>query len=143
HDESFGVRIKRLCNQQFTGFRSVSVRCVDQVHTKLDGASHNFERILAIWRPTPNPLTCETHGTESKSIDRQIATQTEDGVVACVRCHQRRSPKNGGRSSRQKRGAARDSCTKKQPSAYHARKSLIVSSQRFVVHSTQPKFTWN
>ena len=75
--------MKCLCNQQFTGFRSVRVRRIDQVHTKFDSTPQDFERILAIWWPTPysSPLL-STHRTESKSIDRQIATQTEDGVVA-------------------------------------------------------------
>src|SRR5206468_11028704 len=86
-DESFGIRVKRFFNEQFIGFGSVRVRRVDQVHTKLDGVLQDLARILAVWRPTPNALSCETHRSEPKSVDRQIATDAENGVVASISCY--------------------------------------------------------
>src|SRR5947207_5312189 len=60
-DESFRVWIKRLGNEQFIRFRSVSVRRVDQIHSELHSAPQNFEGILAVRRPTPDHLSCQTH----------------------------------------------------------------------------------
>src|SRR5438477_12754276 len=56
-DESFRIWIKRLGNEQFISFRSVGVRRVDQIHSKLDRTSQNFDGILALRRPTPDPLS--------------------------------------------------------------------------------------
>src|SRR5262249_60002253 len=120
HD-SFPVRIECLCNEQFISFRSVSVRRIDQVRPKFDCASQNFERVLAVWRPTPNPVARQTHRAESKSIDGQIATDAETGVLA-----RRRSREEGHRSAGQKRRSACKSCTKKYSAIHAAASSLTV-----------------
>src|SRR5439155_2406388 len=101
-------RIKRFCDKQFISFRSVSIRRIDQVCTELGGASQNFERILAIRRPTPNPLTCQPHRTKPESVNCQISTDAETGVIV-RRC----SREECGRSARQKRCSACERCTKK------------------------------
>src|SRR6267378_631984 len=107
-DEPLGVRIKRLCDQQFISFGSVRIRRVDQVCAEFDGASQNFERILAVGRPTPYPLTCQPHCAKSKSVDWQIATDAETGIIV-RRC----SREECGRSARQKRCSTCERCTKK------------------------------
>ena len=55
-NESFRIRIKRLGDEQFISFGPVSIRGVDQVRAKFHCAPQNFERVLAVGRPTPDPL---------------------------------------------------------------------------------------
>src|SRR5206468_12934552 len=119
-DEPFGVRIKRFCDKQFISFGSVSIRRIDQVCAELDGSSQYFERILAIRRPTPYPLACQPHRAKSHSINRQISTDAETGVIVrgCSREERRRS-------ARQKRRPACQSCTKKHPTAQAAANSIV------------------
>src|SRR5438552_11751147 len=120
-DEPFGIRIKRFCDKQFISFGSISIRRIDQVCTELDGASQNFERILAIRRPTPYPLACQPHRAKSKSINRQISTDAETGVIV-RRC----SREERRRSARQKRRSACERCTKKQAAAHATANSIVV-----------------
>ena len=75
-NEPFRIRMKRLGDQQFAGFRPVSIGRVDQVHTEFDRASQNFERIVAVSRPTPNAFAGDAHRAKAEAIDREIAAQT-------------------------------------------------------------------
>ena len=43
-------------DEQFISFGSVHIRRINQVCAKLDRSPQYFERVLAIWRPTPDPL---------------------------------------------------------------------------------------
>ena len=56
YNETLGVGMERFCDKQFARFRPVRIRCVDQIHTELDCASENFERVLPIGWPTPKCL---------------------------------------------------------------------------------------
>src|SRR5438552_19179156 len=56
-DESFRIRIEGFCDEQFISFGSVSIGCVDQIHAEIDRAPQNFERVLTVRRPTPDPLS--------------------------------------------------------------------------------------
>src|ERR1051326_714787 len=80
-DESFRIRIKRFGDKQFVSLGSVRVCRVDWLRAELDGALQNFARVLTIGRPPPDPVARQAHRAKSKSIDGQVATDTESGIV--------------------------------------------------------------
>src|SRR5207244_12314277 len=130
-DEPFRIRIKRFCDEQFISFGSISIRRVDQIRAKFNRASQNFERILTIRRPTPYPLACQPHRAKSKSINCQISTNAETGIIACG-C----SRKERGRSARQKRRSASQSCAKKESTGHPVANLVAICFKGWAIHWT-------
>jgi hypothetical protein len=77
--------MERFCDKQFARFRPVRIRCVDQIHTELDCASENFERVLPIGWPTPNAFAGDTHRTKTEPIHCQVAVQFPSGIYGHFR----------------------------------------------------------
>ena len=65
--------MKRFRYKQFACVRAVCVSRVDQVDAQIDCASENFEGILPVRRPPPNPFTGNAHCPKAESIDCEIA----------------------------------------------------------------------
>jgi hypothetical protein len=61
-----------LGNEELVRFRTVSIGGVDEIDAQLDCAPQNFLRVLAIRRPTPDPLACQAHRPKTEPVDQQI-----------------------------------------------------------------------
>jgi len=70
NNESFRIRIQRFGNEKLVRFWTVSIGCVDEIDAKLDGTPQNFLRALAIRRPTPDPLACQSHRPKPEPVDQ-------------------------------------------------------------------------
>ena len=79
--------MERFCYEQFACFRTVRVRRIDQIHTELNCALQNLERVLPVRRPTPNALPGDAHCAKTEPIDRQIVAQFPSRIRshACLR----------------------------------------------------------
>src|SRR5437773_11692318 len=75
NDESFWIRIQRFSDEELVRFRTVSIGGIDEIDAQLDRAPQNFLRVLAIGRPTPDPLARQTHRAEPKPVDQKIPAQ--------------------------------------------------------------------
>ena len=129
--------MERFCYEQFACFRPVRIGRVDQVHTEFDGAPQDFERVLSIRRPTPNPFPGDAHRAEAEPIDREIGAQFPIGICGRTACSRRCGPGDCTRSSCEKRGSACQSRTKKCSAT---NTPLLHRFQRFVRHKAQVTF---
>src|SRR6266436_4994909 len=133
-NKPLGIRMERLCDQQLACFRAVSVCRVDQVHTQFDGALENFDRIVAVGRPTPNTFPGYPHRAKAEPIDGKIAAQLPGRIRGRVHGCRRGGSKDCVRSSRQKRRAACQSRAKKCSSGNGW---ILFRVHRFISHDAQ------
>src|ERR1044072_1423628 len=63
---SFRIRIQRLGKEELVRFRTVSIGRVDEIDAQLDCAPQNLLGILAISRPTPDPLSLSPHSSTTE-----------------------------------------------------------------------------
>src|SRR5205823_3863014 len=73
--QSFRIRMERFCDEKLARFGAVGIGRVDQVHAKIARAPQNFLCVLAIGRPTPDPLARYAHRAEAESIHGKIAAE--------------------------------------------------------------------
>jgi hypothetical protein len=55
-------------------------RRVDEIDAQLDRTPQNFLRVLAIGRPTPDPLARQAHRAKTEPVDQKIAAQLKHGI---------------------------------------------------------------
>ena len=72
------VRVERLGEQFLVVAQVVGVRGVDERHAEFDRAPGDLDRDGAV---QPGRLAGQSHGTESKPTDRQVAADGEGGGV--------------------------------------------------------------
>src|SRR6266496_6333712 len=78
--QSFRIRIQRFGNEELVRFRTVSIGGIDEIDAQLDRAPQNFLRVLAIRRPTPDPLARQAHRAKPEPVDQKIASQLKRGI---------------------------------------------------------------
>ncbi len=64
-------------------------RRVDEIDAQLDRTPQNFLRVLAIGRPTPDPLARQAHRLKTEPVDQKIAAQ-QKCFLALTRARARR-----------------------------------------------------
>ena len=73
--------MERLGDEELVYFRTIGIRRVDEIHAELNGATQNLERVRAIGRPAPYPLTRQPHRAVTESIDREVAADNKRRVA--------------------------------------------------------------
>ena len=64
-------------------------RRVDEIDAQLDRTPQNLLRVLAIRRPTPDPLARQAHRAKAEAVDQKIAAQ-QKCFLALTRARARR-----------------------------------------------------
>ena len=64
-------------------------RRVDEIDAQLDRTPQNFLRVLAIGRPSPDPLARQAHRPKTEPVDQKIAAQ-QKCFLALTRARARR-----------------------------------------------------
>src|SRR4030088_2602345 len=72
-----GIRRQRFGNQFFADVRAVGVRGVYKVDAQLDGAAKNGDCCSGILGRPPNPITRNTHGSVSKTVNPEFTTERD------------------------------------------------------------------
>src|SRR5580765_4096908 len=66
------IRRERLRDQLFTNIRAIRISRVYEVDSQLNGAAKNRDRCDRILRWSPDSLPRNAHGSETKTVDREL-----------------------------------------------------------------------
>src|SRR5216110_1980677 len=72
--------MKRFGDKQLADLGAVGVGGVDKIHAELDRALQDAFGFVAIFRPTPDAVTGDTHGAEAQSVHGKIAADLKGGA---------------------------------------------------------------
>ncbi len=80
-DEALRIGIEGLGDEPLAHLRPVGVGGVDQGDPELHGPAQHGDRLVAIPRLTPDPLTGDPHRAEAEAMYRQVAADDERAAL--------------------------------------------------------------
>jgi hypothetical protein len=75
NEQSLGIRKEGFSDELFAHVGTIRVGCIDEVDVQLYRAAKNGERTIAIARRSPDAFARETHGSEPKAMDGELASE--------------------------------------------------------------------
>ena len=72
NDQTRRVRMQGLRYHRLVRLRAITIRCIDKIHAKLDGAMQNPIGLPSIPWSSPSAIAAQAHRAEAQSIDCQV-----------------------------------------------------------------------